>query len=56
MGSFGAQTRKHGVQRLAMPKIGCGLDRLSWEGATGVRELLLDVFEGTGLDITVCVL
>ena len=36
---------------LAMPKIGCGLDRLQWGR---VREIIEDVFEDTDAEILVC--
>ena len=44
---------------IAMPRIGCGLDGLSWSGGDGrgassnVRDLLLDVFNGTGISLKV---
>ena len=38
-------------RHIAMPRIGCGLDGLSWDG--NVRDLCLDVFDGTGICITV---
>lgn len=38
---------------LAMPRIGCGLDRLKWEQ---VRDLIHEVFDDTDVDITVCYL
>lgn len=41
------------IKKLAMPKIGCGLDRCSW---IEVESIILDVFGGTDIDITVCVL
>lgn len=41
------------IKKLAMPKIGCGLDRCSW---TDVESIILDIFDGTDYDITVCVL
>lgn len=41
------------IKKLAMPKIGCGLDRCSW---TDVESIILDVFVDTDIDITVCVL
>jgi len=40
--------QKNGVKRLAMPKIGCGLDRLSW-GA--VQELVLEVFDDVEVEL-----
>ena len=40
----------NGVRRLAMPKIGCGLDRLAWDD---VIELILSTFSATTLEIQV---
>ena len=37
---------------LAMPRIGCGLDRLKWER---VRRIVEDVFRDAGVNILVCV-
>lgn len=42
-----------GITKLAMPKIGCGLDRLSWDN---VYKIICEVFEDMGVDIVVCVL
>lgn len=39
--------------KLAMPKIGCGLDRLEWDK---VREIILSVFGQTDFEILVCCL
>lgn len=39
------------IQYLAMPKIGCGLDRLSWGK---VREIIQDIFKDTDIEILVC--
>jgi len=39
------------IKYLAMPKIGCGLDRLSWGR---VREMLQDTFKNTNIEILVC--
>lgn len=39
------------INRIAMPKIGCGLDRLEWER---VRETIQEVFEDTDVEIVVC--
>jgi len=41
-----------GVTKLAMPKIGCGLDRLNW---AVVRQMLEDIFYGLEIEILVCV-
>lgn len=38
------------VQHLAMPRIGCGLDRLDWRR---VSELIQQVFLDTDLTITI---
>lgn len=42
-----------GVKKLIMPKIGCGLDRLSWGQ---VRNIIKDTFCETDIDIIVCYL
>jgi hypothetical protein len=41
------------INKLAMPKIGCGLDRLNWND---VRDIIEEVFEDTDIDILVCYL
>lgn len=41
---------EHGVTKLAMPKIGCGLDRLSWHE---VKQHLERTFQGSEIDIMV---
>lgn len=38
------------IKRLAMPKIGCGLDKLKWEC---VESIIGDVFGGTDVEIAV---
>ena len=43
----------HNIQKVAMPKIGCGLDRLEWNK---VRDIIFDVFADTAIDIKVCYL
>lgn len=43
---------KEGITKIAMPKIGCGLDQLSWPR---VRRILNDVFQDTPIEILVCV-
>lgn len=40
-----------GVKKVAMPRIGCGLDRLQWDD---VKFHLQDVFKDTELEILVC--
>jgi len=42
--------REHGVARLAMPRIGCGLDLLQWGE---VRAALEEAFRGSGVTVTV---
>lgn len=39
------------VKFIAMPKIGCGLDRLAWGK---VREIIQDIFKDTDIEIIVC--
>ena len=43
----------HGVQTLAMPQLGCGLDSLEWEE---VKTIICEVFANTNIHITVYVL
>lgn len=38
------------IKKLAMPKIGCGLDRLQWNK---VEQIIKDVFADTDIEITV---
>jgi len=40
-----------GITKLAMPLIGCGLDRLQWDN---VKEMIMDVFEDMNIEIVVC--
>jgi O-acetyl-ADP-ribose deacetylase (regulator of RNase III) len=42
--------REQGVARLAMPRIGCGLDLLQWGE---VRAALEEAFSGSGVTVTV---
>lgn len=39
------------ITKLAIPKIGCGLDRLSW---SEVYDIICEVFEDTDVEILVC--
>lgn len=41
----------HNIRKIAMPKIGCGLDKLRWNR---VRTIIFDVFEDTEIEIKVC--
>lgn len=40
-----------GIRKLAVPKLGCGLDRLDWRV---VRSMLEVIFQSTGIEIVVC--
>jgi hypothetical protein len=42
----------HGVKKIAMPRIGCGLDRLNWPE---VKLALQTVFANTDIELLVCV-
>lgn len=42
-----------GVKRIAMPKIGAGLDRLNWAKN---RAIIKEIFEDTDIEINVCYL
>lgn len=39
------------ISKIAMPKIGCGLDGLYWDK---VREIIHEVFDDTNIEILVC--
>lgn len=39
------------ISRLAVPLLGCGLDRLNWEQ---VKDIIEDVFDSTDIEILVC--
>ena len=41
---------QHGVRELAMPRIGCGLDRLNW---TEVSQLIQTLFQDDDIEITI---
>ena len=40
----------NGVKKLAMPRLGCGLDKLNW---SAVSKLIGDIFSESGIEITV---
>lgn len=42
---------QEGIKKIAMPKIGCGLDGLQWER---VREIIKETFADTDIEIVVC--
>jgi len=41
------------IEKIAMPMIGCGLDKLDWDV---VKEIIEDVFEDINIEILVCYL
>lgn len=41
------------VTKLAIPALGCGLDRLEW---SQVYDIICEVFEGTDVEILVCMI
>ncbi len=43
--------RVNATTKLAMPKIGCGLDRLNWDE---VYNIICEVFEDTDVEILIC--
>ncbi|MBR2981084.1 MAG: macro domain-containing protein [Odoribacter sp.] len=45
------QCRNFDIKKIAMPLIGCGLDRLDWEK---VKDVIEDVFGETDIEILVC--
>lgn len=45
------QMEDFGITKLAMPLIGCGLDKLEWNR---VKDVIEDVFEDTDVEILVC--
>lgn len=44
--------KNNDIHKVAMPKIGCGLDRLEWDK---VSEVIKDVFKDTDVEILICV-
>ena len=44
------QALSRDLKKLAMPKIGCGLDKLRWED---VSEVIKDVFDDTDIEIVI---
>lgn len=44
------QAVRLGISKIAMPKIGCGLDRLSW---AKVSEIIKNTFADTNIDIVI---
>lgn len=46
-------SKNKNIKKLVMPKIGCGLDRLSWDK---VEPMIKDVFKDLDIEIVVCYL
>ena len=42
---------EYNIKKIAMPVIGCGLDRLNWND---VSEQIKDIFADTNVEILVC--
>lgn len=47
------QCKNLDIDKIAMPRIGCGLDGLSWDT---VEEIIMEVFEDTDMEILICTL
>jgi predicted nucleotide-binding protein (sugar kinase/HSP70/actin superfamily) len=47
------QAVEQGITKIAMPRIGCGLDRLKWHE---VKQIIENTFKDTDIDILVCYL
>ena len=43
--------KTHNIKKIAMPLIGCGLDRLEWYK---VSEIIKRLFSNTDIEILVC--
>ena len=46
-------SKNENIKRLVMPKIGCGLDRLSWDK---VEPMIKNIFKDLNIEIIVCYL
>ena len=44
--------KKNNITKLAMPRIGCGLDRLNW---SEVKQQIIYCFQDTEIEILVCI-
>ena len=49
--SMGQACKDIGIKKVAMPIIGCGLDRLQWDK---VSEIIKEIFEDIDIEILVC--
>lgn len=47
------QIEEKGIKKIAMPLIGCGLDRLEWDK---VKENIQVIFEDLDIEILICIL
>jgi len=45
-----SHARANDVKKLAIPRLGCGLDKLNWDK---VSELIEDIFSQSDIEITV---
>jgi hypothetical protein len=45
------QALKKGIKKIAMSRIACGLDNLTWNK---VKRIIIEVFTDTDIDITIC--
>ena len=45
------QLIENGETEIAMPMIGCGLDKLQWDK---VEAMIEEVFDNTSIDVTIC--
>lgn len=43
---------ENNIAKVAMPKIGCGLDRLKWDRVMGI---IMDIFQYTDIEILACI-
>jgi len=53
LNSMRIHAEQHKIKYIVMPKIGSGLDQLSWPK---VREIIKEVFDSTDIEILVCCL
>lgn len=53
LGDMKEQCENLDINKIAMPRIGCGLDGLSWDT---VEEIIMEVFEDTDMEILICTL
>ncbi len=53
LGLMKAQAKQKNISKIAMPKIGCGLDRLAWYQ---VSKMIQEIFKDTDIEIAVCIL